>query len=206
MQREIILEILEAKTDIGKFAKFFFGIELSAEYVETLKDLIHKNPQSAIRGKRHTGKTLAILIACLHTAIYKNNQACILIAHNHHMARSMQEQILKVIKNNDDIITASKVANGSIRLTNGSSILFLTAKDMRACRGRTINFLAIDELQLYSDSDQINVVETLFPMLFATSHSGNSKVVITLNDDPVLGNTQVIDAISKMEQFKKYFI
>lgn len=198
MNLDLIHCILRAKDDYAEFARFFLGIEISADFSAMLNKAASLNKTVVLRGKRRSGKSLAIEILALHKSIFNPNLLNLVVVKNQDQRLALLSKFTRIITMNSDTIGMFTVDRTCIKLQNNSKILVLTSSELhRNVAGITVNNVYVDELQSFEYTNQVSFIQNVFPKC---SISNRSQICISI-DEGILGNSPVIDAIEKNKEY-----
>lgn len=138
---------------------------------------IHKNNRVISMQPRQHGKSQTVAAYILHYTIFNDHKTVAILANKASAAReimSRYQQMFEDLPNwlKQGVVTWNK---GDIELENGSSV-FTAATSASGIRGKSVNFLYVDETAIIPNT----IAEAFFASTYPTISSGNTtKVVLT---------------------------
>jgi hypothetical protein len=147
------------------------------DYQEEMVDAVVNNRRVAMMAARQSGKTETVAAIMLWLVLFHEHYAIAILANKAAQAREILSRVQLAYEHLPMWIQqgVSEWNKGSIELENGSSII-IGATSSSAIRGRTINFLYMDEFAHV----QAGIQEEFFTSVYPVISSGKeSKLVIT---------------------------
>lgn len=147
--------------------------DYSIKFIKT----IHENNYVLTKFPRQSGKSITVAAYMTWYAIFNANKYVVLLAHQKSMASEQLNRIKGMIQNlplwiQQPVIKANESVVG---FSNGSRIT-CAATSPNAVRGRTVNFLYLDEFAFVEPHIAQEFIATVFPTI---SSMKTSKVVAT---------------------------
>ena len=147
------------------------------DYQKRFIDAIHNNNRIVSMQPRQSGKTQVVAAYILHYSIFNANKTVAILANKAVAAREIMSRYQNMFEYlpfwlQQGIKSYNK---GDIRLEN-DSIVFTSSTSSSGIRGRSVNFLYVDEVSIIPNT----VAEAFFTATYPTISSGiTTKIVLT---------------------------
>ena len=181
---EMIAEYARCKQDILYFAEQYYkvitldgGLEIIKlwPYQKEIIASTYKNKTTVTLTSRQAGKTTTAAIALLHYVLFNEFKTVAILANKGDAAREVLDRIQLAYENLPSFLQQGVLEwnKGSIELENGSKIL-CAATSASSIRGKSVNFLYIDECAMIENWDEFSA--SVLPTL---SSGKTSKLLYT---------------------------
>lgn len=184
---EQIQEIIKCKNDPIYFIKnYIYIVNLDKgkikfdlyPFQEKLINIVHNENRVIAKIARQSGKTTSIAAYIVHYANFNNDKNIAILANKDSMAKEILYRIRIMIELLPSWMQAGIVEwnKGSIELDNGSRII-TSATSSSAIRGKSTNFLLLDEFAFV----QPGVFEDFFQSVYPTISSSLTAKIIMIS-------------------------
>lgn len=189
---EQIQEIIRCRDDVEYFLKNYFYVSgpngpqlmnLRNEEKATLRAL-QENSKLILDGDRGVGKTTIVTAFLFWRAAFNYHKTNVILTHRMDASKDAAEICKYALAHLPEFLTPSLTyrTQRSFEFENGSKLYFEIAHE-NACRGRTVDFLFVDEFDLIRTPIRSNMLMVLMPALSCV----NSTLVVSSCSDDLAG-------------------